>query len=238
MEMNEPNIPEDAKVKEYATYLASKPPSIENVGVKTVIDLLKDYKMKIHLTDLSSAETLQMIQQYQNSKTSKMSTLSFETSHHYLALMSEEIENGKTEFKTSPPIRNISNQNNLWEAMKNYEVFNVSSSHQPVTIKSKCLIGGKNRGNFIEASNGISSLQFGLPVFWTNCQKHLMTISDVSRYLSYYPAKLTGLDQNKGRIQVGFDGWYLFTIHSAKKLQEIIFSFYFPIPFLLLNILS
>lgn len=205
MEVNEPKVLNDAKFKEYATYLTSKPPSIEKAGVQLVIDLIKNHKMKIHLTDLSSFETLSMIQKYKDSKTTKMSTLSCETSQHYLALMSEEIENGKTEFKTSPPIRNITNQNNLWESMKNYEIYNVSSSHQPVTIKSKCLIGGKNRGNFIEAENGISSLQFSLPVFWTNCQKHSMTIIDVNRFLSYHPAKLTGLDQNKGRIQVGYD---------------------------------
>lgn len=203
--MNEPNLPENAKLKEYSTYLSSKPPSIEKIGVQVVIDLIKSHKMKIHLTDLSSSESLPMIQKYQDTKTQKMSSLSFETSYHYLALMSEEIENGKTEFKTSPPIRGIANQNNLWESLKNYEVFNVSSSHMPVTIKSKCLIGGKNRGNFIEAESGISSLQFGLSIFWTNCQKHSMTIIDVNRFLCYHPAKLAGLDQNKGRIQVGYD---------------------------------
>lgn len=185
--------------------LALKPPSIEKLGVQVVIDLIKHYKMRIHLTDLSSIETLPLIQKYQNQATSKMSTLTFETSHHYLSLMSEEIGNGKTEFKCSPPIRNNSNRNGLWEAMKSYEVFNVSSSHLPTSIKSKCMIGGKNRGNFIEASNGISSLQFALPVFWTNCQQHNMTLLDVHRFMSYHPAKLCGLEQNKSRIQVGFD---------------------------------
>lgn len=162
--------------------LALKPPSIEKLGVQIVIDLIKHYKMRIHLTDLSSVDTLPLIQKYQNQITPKMSNLSFETSHHYLSLMSEEILNGKTEFKCSPPIRSNSNRNGLWDAMKSYEVFNVSSSHLPTSIKSKCLIGGKNRGNFIEASSGISSLQFGLPVFWTTCQQHSMTLLDVYRF--------------------------------------------------------
>lgn len=205
MEMTEPEVPDDAKYKEYSTYLTSKPPSIEKLGVQVVTDLIKHHKMKIHLTDLSSADSLSTIQKYQSLMTPKMSKLSFETSHHYLALMSEEIENGKTEFKCSPPIRNNNNRNHLWEAMKGYEVFNVSSSHTPSSIKSKCLIGGRNRGNFIEASNGIASLQFGLPIFWTNCQKHNMTIIDVNRFLSLHPAKLCGLDKNKGRIHVGYD---------------------------------
>lgn len=130
-----------------------------------MLDLIKHHKMKIHLTDLSSSESFPLIQKYLDTKTPKMSSLTVETSHHYLTLSSEEIGNGKTEFKTAPPIRNKSNQNTLWEAMKNYEVYNVSSSHQPVTIKSKCLIGGKNRGNFLEAESGISSLQYGMGPF-------------------------------------------------------------------------
>ena len=161
--------------------------------------------MNIHLTDLSSAECLSMIHKYWNSMTPKMSKLSFETSHHYLALMSEEIGNGKTEFKCSPPIRNNNNRNQLWDSIKCYEVFNVSSSHTPNSIKSKCLIGGKNRGNFFEASNGIASLQFGLPVFWTSCHQHNINLIDVNRFLSYHPAKLCGLDKNKGRLAVGYD---------------------------------
>lgn len=193
------------KFKEYASYLSLKPPSIEQAGVQMVIDLIKQHRMKIHLTDISAAECLPMIQKYKNSMTSKMSTLSFETSHHYLSLASEEAGNGKTEFKCSPPIRHKSNQDILWESLKNYEVFNVSSSHLPSSIASKCLIGGKNRGNFIEASSGISSLQFGLPVFWTSAQKHDLTLHDVNRFMSLHPAKLCGLDQNKGKIQIGFD---------------------------------
>ncbi|CRK90870.1 CLUMA_CG004560, isoform A [Clunio marinus] len=206
LEEQESSFPNDVKFKDYAMFLSTKPSSIEKIGVQLVLDLIKNHKMKIHLTDLSSAEIFPLMQKYQNMKTPKMSSLSYETSHHYLALNAEDIGNGKTEFKCSPPIRNHNNQSSLWEKIKNYEIFNVSSSHLPSSIKSKCLIGGKNRGNFFEASNGISSLQFSLPVFWTNCHKHDMTLHDVSRFLSYHPAKLCGLDKNKGRIQIGYDG--------------------------------
>lgn len=205
IEATEPDVPEGSKAKSYPAYLAQKPASIEKLGVQLVIEAVKQHKMKIHLTDVSSAECLSLMQRYQGSATPKMSRLSFETSLHYLALMSEDIANGKTEFKCTPPIRNNNNRNSLWEAMKSYEVFSVSSSHTPSSIKSKCLIGGKNRGNFFEATNGIASLQFGLPVFWTSCQQFNMSIVDVYRFLSHHPAKLCGLDTNKARIQVGYD---------------------------------
>lgn len=178
---------------------------MEKSGVEIVLDLIKDHKMKIHLTDLSSSDSLAMVQKYKNQKTPKQSSLSVETSLHYLSIASEDIENGKTEYKCSPPIRNGKNKNQLWESMKSYDFFNVSSSHLPSSIKTKCLIGGRNRGNFIEAANGISSLQFGLPIFWTECRKNRMSIHDVHQLMSCHPAKLCGFDKNKGKLKVGYD---------------------------------
>lgn len=203
--MNEPIIPESANAKEYQTYLALKPPSIEKCGIEMIIDLIKQHKMKIHLTDISSFENMSLVQKYRAQKTKKQSTLTVETSHHYLSLSAEEIGNGKTEFKCMPPIRNSKNKRGLWDLMKAYEFNNVSSSHMPSSIGAKCLIGGRNRGNFIEASNGIASLQFGLSIFWTECLKNNLSIHDLHRFMSENPAKLCGLDGNKGKLKVGYD---------------------------------
>lgn len=161
--------------------------------------------MKVHVTDISSYDSMLLIQKYRNQKTPKQSSLSAETSHHYLSLSSEEIGNGKTEFKCMPPIRNSKNKRGLWDLMKAYEFNNVSSSHMPSSIGTKCLIGGKNRGNFIEAANGIASLQFGLSIFWTECLKNNMSIHDVHKFLSQQPAKLCGMVGNKGKLKVGYD---------------------------------
>lgn len=131
--------------------------------------------------------------------------LQVETNHHYLSCISEEINDGKTEFKCFPPIRNGINKNKLWAGIKSYDINLVSSNHQPSSIGTKCLIYGKNRGNFIEAEPGISSLQFCLPVFWTNAEKNGLSVFDVNRILSKNPAKLCGMDKHKGKIEVGYD---------------------------------
>lgn len=105
IEATEPDVPEGSKAKSYAAYLARKPASIEKLGVQLVIDAVKQHKMRIHLTDVSSAECLSLMQRYQGAATPKMSKLSFETSLHYLALMSEDIakwENG-VQMHTSDP---------------------------------------------------------------------------------------------------------------------------------------
>ena len=52
------------------------------------------------------------------------------------------------------------------------------------------------------AWGGISSLQFGLPLFWTESKKRGFSLKDVNKYLSQGPAKLAGLQDRKGKIEV------------------------------------
>lgn len=44
-------------------------------------------------------------------------SISVETCSHYLAFSSEEIPDGDTRFKCSPPIRDAFNKEKLWEAV-------------------------------------------------------------------------------------------------------------------------
>jgi len=60
-------------------------------------------------------------------------------------------------------------------------------------------------GNFLSAWSGISSLQFGLSLFWTEAKKRSFSIADVSHFLSYNPSKLCGLQDSKGQIKEGMD---------------------------------
>lgn len=201
--------------KKYETYLSSKPPSTETEAVEKILELAKDHKLKIHLPNISSADSFQSIRKFRcdNKKGKNLTT---ETCHHYLSFMSEEIPDGKTEFKSSPPIRNSGNKRKLWEAVKSYEIDMISSNHTPSNVGGKCLIYGKNRGNFCEAMDGISSIQFGLSAFWTNCEANGLNLYDVNRFLSLNPAKILDMDKNKGKIAVGFDADFCIWDPSAE----------------------
>jgi len=48
---------------------------------------------------------------------SRGDSISVETCPHYLAFTSEEIPNGDTRYKCSPPIRDAQNKDKLWEAV-------------------------------------------------------------------------------------------------------------------------
>lgn len=83
------------------------------------------------------------------------------------------------------------------------------------------------------AWGGISSLQLGLPVFWTEASKRGIELADLSRWLSTNPAKRVGLGDRKGRIAVGYDAdliifdpeaefKVLLQYHGAVKISRIL----------------
>lgn len=83
----------------------------------------------------------------------------------------------------------------------------------------KLLISGRNRGNFLQAWGGISSVQFGLSLFWTNAEKYGFELKDVVRLLCKNQAKMCGFDNVKGRIAVGYDAD--FCVFNPNEVFEV-----------------
>ena len=54
------------------------------------------------------------------------------------------------------------------------------------------------------AWGGISSLQLGLPLVWTQARRRGFTLGDVAVWMAERPARLAGLS-GKGRIAAGYD---------------------------------
>lgn len=131
--------------------------------------------------------------------------LTVETCHHYLSISAEEIPDAHTEYKCAPPIRSQDNRQQLWNGIVTKDIDLVVSDHSPCTPGLKCLIAGKSRGDFMKAWGGISSLQFGLSLFWTQCQEYGLGLSDMIRLMCEEPAKLCGIQNQKGKIEVGYD---------------------------------
>ena len=126
--------------------------------------------------------------------------VSVETCPHYLALHSEAIDDGATQFKCAPPIRDRDNCERLWEALIGGEIDMIVSDHSPCTPDLKRL----DTGDFAAAWGGIASLELGLPVIWTSARPRGGKLADVVRWMATAPADRVGLT-HKGRIAVGAD---------------------------------
>ena len=74
------------------------------------------------------------------------------------------------------------------------------------------------------AWGGISSLQFGLSLFWTQAvrtPRRQLTVGKMNQLLCRAPARLAKLDHCKGQIKAGYDAdLVVWSPHLAHTVQE------------------
>ncbi len=205
-ELDKQHLPPPAIGHSYQSFLASRPKQWENDAVALMADLALEAKAnghhcKVHIVHLSSDEALADITR------AKAAGLAFtaETCPHYLTLFSESIPDGKTLFKCCPPIREDANREHLWQALKSGLISFIVSDHSPCTPQLKHI----DSGDIEKAWGGISALQFGLPLIWTEAKARGFNLAQISRLMSFETAKFAGLDSIKGEIAVGKDADFL-----------------------------
>jgi allantoinase len=180
----------------YRDFLSSRPREAEDRAVARLIELARDTGCRVHVLHVSSADVLPMIAAARRDGLA----VTAETCPHYLSFRAEDIPDGATQYKCCPPIREAANQELLWQGLAEGTIDTVVSDHSPSTVDLKRL----DTGDFGAAWGGISSLQLGLPVVWTEARQRGHDLSDVVRWMSTAPAQLVGLP-GKGRIAPGGD---------------------------------
>ena len=181
-----------APATSYAGYLASRPRGLENLAVAQVIEAARATGGHAHIVHLSSSDALPMIASAQREGV----RITAETCPHYLTLTAEEIDD--TTAKCSPPVREAANRELLWAGLREQTLALVVSDHSPCTAPMKAA------GDWDRAWGGISSLQLGLPLVWTQARRRGIGLAQVAAWMAAAPARLAGLAA-KGRIAPGYD---------------------------------
>jgi allantoinase len=181
----------------YETFLRSRPRAAEDEAVEMLLRLCRETGARVHVVHHSSADSLPLL------RAAKVDGLPFtaETCPHYLTFAAEDVPDGATEFKCCPPVRERENRERLWAALADGTIETVVSDHSPCPPEMK----RRAEGDFLKAWGGISSLQFRLPVMWTEASRRGHSYHDLTRWLSREPARLAGLFGRKGAITPGRD---------------------------------
>jgi len=180
----------------YAEFLRSRPPEAEQVAIRDTTERARMHDARVHVLHLSSAGGLPII----SAARADHVRVSVETCPHYLTLTAEEIGDGQTQFKCCPPIREAANRERLWDGLRDGVIDCVVSDHSPCPPELKSFDGG----DFAQAWGGVSSLQLGLPLVWTEARKRGHALTDVVGWMAARPAEIAGV-RRKGRIRVGWD---------------------------------
>jgi allantoinase len=182
--------------RSYAGYLATRPRGIENLAIAQVIEAARVTGGRAHVVHLSSSDALPMLASARRDGV----RVTAESCPHYLTLVAEEIADGATEAKCSPPVREAANRELLWAGLREQVLDLVVSDHSPCTAAMKETASG----DFGAAWGGISSLQLSLPLVWTEARRRGFSLADVARWMAERPARLAGL-AGKGLIAPGYD---------------------------------
>ena len=185
-----------AEGDQYQKFLRSRPRGAENVAIAEVIERARWTGARAHILHLSSSDALPMIASAKRDGV----RLTVETCPHYLTLIAEEIPNGATAYKCCPPIREVGNRELLWAGLLDGTIDCIVSDHSPSTLDLKDL----ENGDFAVAWGGVSSLQLGLPIIWTEARRRGVGLEQVITWMSARPAELAGLS-TKGKLSLGYD---------------------------------
>jgi len=183
--------------KHYQTFLQSRPREAENEAIALMIALSRATGARIHIVHHSSSDALPMLR----AAKAEGINITVETCPHYLTFAAEDVPDAATEFKCCPPVRERENREKLWEALSEGVIDMVVSDHSPCTPHLKL----KEQGDFLQAWGGIASLQFGLPVMWTNAKARGFGLRHLTEWMSRRPAQLARLSHRKGELKVGHD---------------------------------
>jgi allantoinase len=178
----------------YDDFLASRPPEAETTAIATVVAAARESGCRVHVVHLSAADALPAIA----AARAEGVRLTVETCPHYLTLSAESVPDGQTQFKCCPPVRGAANADLLWQALVDGVVDCVVSDHSPCTPELK----GLETGDFDAAWGGISSLQLGLPLVWTEARRRGIDLATVVGWMSAAPARVVGLGR-RGHLAVG-----------------------------------
>ncbi len=181
----------------YNEYVRSRPPDWETDAIKVLLSLCKEFRSPIHIVHLSALESLPILREARKAGL----PVTVETCPHYLFFSEEDVPDGDTRFKCAPPIRSREHKEALWTGLLDGTIDLVVSDHSPSPPSMKFLA----EGDFARAWGGISSLQFGLPVVWTEAVHRGATLGNIADWMSRRPAELANINTKKGSIAPGMD---------------------------------
>jgi allantoinase len=176
-------------------YLSSRPAIAEIMAIQQAILLAEETGCSLHIVHVSTGKGVSLIAEAR----ARNIDVSCETCPHYLVFTGEDVERLGTVAKCAPPIRDQSEQDQLWAHLLAGDIPMVASDHAPAPFEMK------DKPNIFDAWNGISGCQSTFQLLLTEgYTRRDLPLTTIASLLSNYVARRFRLPQ-KGRIEVGAD---------------------------------
>lgn len=181
---------------------------VEYVAIKRVLKLNKEIDAHVHFCHVTTKAGLNLIIEAKKSG----SKITCEVTPNHLFLSMNDLNHYGSLIIMMPPLRNKTNVNALWDAIRSGRVDIIGSDHAPHTKEEK--IGA----NIWDVKVGLPGLETTLPLLLTMVNKRKITIGDVVTLLSEKPSLIFRLS-DLGYIQQGKNAD--FTVIDLKKKYKV-----------------
>ncbi len=177
----------------------SRPPEAENMAIRRCIHLARETNGRLFIVHMATDEGIELVNKAQREGIDVLA----ETCTHYL-IFTEKMLERKDGIKwiCSPPLRNQTVQERLWEGIKDGRISMVTSDDAAYSWEAK-LYGAER---FDRCPNGIPGVEPRLSMLYSEgVSKRGMSLPRFVELVSTAPARLFGLAPQKGNLAPGAD---------------------------------
>ena len=168
------------------------PVTSETIALSNILLMAEQTDSHVHICRLSSADGVEMIRRAKDRGLS----VTADVAAHQLHLSELDIKDYNPLCYTLPPLRAMSDQQALREAVSSGVIDAICSDHQPHDIDAKL-------APFQEASPGISALETLLPLTMQLVEQNVLSLTAAISGLTTNPAKIIG--RSVGSLSAGAD---------------------------------
>ncbi len=177
----------------------TRPAICETEAVSRALLLAREANCPVHIFHLNSGPGLDLVAAAQ----ARGQRASAETCTHYLALTDDAYQRPDAHlYVMSPPLRDKSHQDRLWQGIAKGEIGAVTSDDASYSAAAKRL----GAESFATTANGVPGVEHRLPLLYTlGVEAGHIDLPRLAEVWSHGPARLFGLAPEKGSIAVGAD---------------------------------
>ena len=167
--------------------------AVEDVIVARDILLAKETGVQLHLCHCSTADSVRMVAE---AKRDGLPVTAEVCPHHFI-MTTDDITEDDGNFKMNPPLRSKADVEALREGLKNNIMDVIATDHAPHAEQEK-------DRSMKDAAFGIVGLETSAALTYTELvETGVLTPMQMAEKMSYNPAKILGLSEEKGSISEG-----------------------------------
>ena len=167
--------------------------AVEDVIVARDILIAKETGVQLHLCHCSTADSVRMVAE---AKKDGLPVTAEVCPHHFI-MTTDDITEDDGNFKMNPPLRSKADVEALREGLKNNIMDVIATDHAPHAEQEK-------DRSMKDAAFGIVGLETSVALTYTELvETGVLTPMQMAEKMSYNPAKILGLSEEKGSISEG-----------------------------------